>query len=288
MGARISDHWLGAPSRAFRLTGPGKIDRFHEPFHVCSGPELRMSASRVPPALFGPAGAGLLVLLGLGCSPEYALLETVGGASSGGGPSADGVAGSPVAGTSAMGGTGTAAGGTGTAVGGTASSAGTSVGGGSAGATSTPCAMHGECAVGTLCRDNRCLECAQLADTCADPCDHGFRRFHVIRNGCDTCECVPPSECTISTDCANGEVCYAGTHCADGCNDPTCCSGNQCSPAGCGAAPAACLAFGCSAGGQCLAACEATTCECDGVSWICGSTTGGTAVASCPQACASP
>jgi hypothetical protein len=240
------------------------------------------------PASFARASGRLVVVLGLACSPEYALLETVGGADMGGAPSVGGSAGSAEGGAMGVGGTGTAVAGA-PFWGGTSASAGASIGGTSAvGGASTSCATHAECATGTLCQSNQCTECAQVADTCADPCDFGFRRFHVTRNGCETCECVPPSECTAASDCAGGEVCYAGAHCADGCNDPSCCSGNQCSPAGCGALPATCLVFGCSGGGQCLAACEGTTCECDGTSWLCQGTTGGVSVASCPQACAPP
>ena len=99
----------------------------------------------------------------------------------------------------------------------------------------------------------------------------------------------PPSECTVDTECPMDEICYAGVQCQEGCSDPSCCIGNVCSMPGCGASrPPLCLAFGCSDGWACLATCDATRCECDGVSWVCESTTGGAPVASCPQACAPP
>lgn len=99
----------------------------------------------------------------------------------------------------------------------------------------------------------------------------------------------PASECSSNADCPSNETCYAGAQCEEGCSEPSCCFGNHCSQPGCGAnRPPLCLAFGCSKGESCLAACDATSCECDGADWVCESTTRGAPVASCPQACAPP
>ena len=200
------------------------------------------------------AWAARFVLLGqLGCSPQYALLETVNDSGDGGSAAAavGGASGNPAVG-------GTTAGG--------AEYGGTGSGGFSAGDAG----------------------CGGAATSCTGPCAHGFQPVSVARKGCAVCECAPPSECSSNADCQNGEVCYAGQHCADGCSDPSCCFGNQCSPVGCAPNANNCLELGCASGGECLAACDSTSCECDGARWICANTTGGAPVASCPQACTPP
>jgi hypothetical protein len=202
----------------------------------------------------------LLALPAFSCSPEYQLLETVaplaGMAGAGATPSAGG-------GTLAEGGSGASELG-----GGGSAQAGTSVGGESEGGAA--------------------VTCSDASERCSAACTRGFLLTSSERNGCTTCECAPPSECERDADCAAGEVCYAGRHCADGCREPSCCFGNQCSPAGCQASTSSCLLFGCAGGGECFAACDETRCECDGASWLCQSTTGGDEAASCPQACAPP
>jgi len=197
--------------------------------------------------------AARLVVLGpLGCSPEYALLETVSDSGDAGSAAvAVGTGGNPAVGGAAAGGT---------EYGGTGSGG---LAGGSAGCGGAPTA-------------------------CPGPCTHGFQPVLLARNGCPVCECAPPSECSSSADCQNGEVCYAGRHCREGCSEPSCCFGNQCSPAGCSPNANSCLEQGCVGGAECLAACDATSCECDGSSWICANTTGGAPIASCPQACSVP
>jgi hypothetical protein len=265
----------------------------------------------------------LLVLEQLGCSPEYSLLETekLGGGSGSGGLSGDGAAGSGTGGVSdSMGGTGAGgltsgggAGGTGfggvQSVGGSggtnsggANSAGTSSGGieagggvgnaggfgGSSAGSGGSCTAHEQCGVERWCSGQTCMSCPAAPASCDGPCAHGFQPVSVNRNGCTVCECAPPSECTTNADCQNDEICYAGQHCRDGCAEPSCCFGNQCAAAGCGAPPGSCLEFGCRGGTECLAACDATSCECNGGTWSCASVTGGAPVASCPQACSVP
>lgn len=262
-------------------------------------------------------GRALLLLLGqLGCSPQYELLRTsdgdgAGGASStSGNPSVGGAAsvagaefgGNPARAGGDTGGTdsgGFTSGGTGFVSSGTSGFDGTSGNGGNGNggngnggggnALGQACTAHGECAFGAVCSDYRCQACPATPLDCVGPCEHGFQPRRLARNGCEMCECVPGSDCGGNADCPSNEICYAGSQCEDGCNDPLCCFGNRCSPAGCAASrPPLCLAFGCRNGESCLAACDATSCECDGAAWVCESTTGGAPVASCPQACAPP
>jgi hypothetical protein len=245
------------------------------------------------------ASCALLFVLGqAGCSPKYELLRTLdqGGAgqsfasagSASGNPAVGGATG---LGPNDFGGTSASAAGSDS---GGYTSAGTSYGGvggygGGGSGLGEACTIHGQCAFGSLCGDYRCQVCPAAPANCPGPCANGFQPLLLARNGCAVCECVPPSECSSNGDCPGDETCYAGAQCADGCSDPTCCFGNHCSRPGCGSArPSLCLAFGCSDGESCLAACEATSCECDGASWACQSTTGGAPVASCPQACAPP
>jgi hypothetical protein len=223
----------------------------------------------------------VLLLAPLGCSPQYELLRTMeeggaggspGGAASGSQSLGMSAGGADFGGTSSDGGRdsgGTASGGTESGSSGGYASGGTGyvVGGGSGGSGGCPVAPA----------------------SCPGPCQHGFQSRLMSRNGCAVCECVPSSDCSSSADCQNDEVCYAGAQCEDGCTDPACCFGNRCSQPGCGVGrPPSCLAFGCSDGELCLAACDATSCECDGTGWTCENTTGGAPVASCPQACVPP
>ena len=221
-------------------------------------------AARDSRFLARPASYALFLLVQLGCSPRYELLRTLdeGGA----------------AGSLASSGTSSGS----RAVGGATSVGGTALGGYSAGGVSAAGGSNsgGEANGGA---------CPTEPVSCPGPCEHGFQPQLLGRNGCAVCECVPPSECTGSADCPSDQICYAGAQCEDACSDPTCCFGNHCSRPGCGSSrPPLCLAFGCSDGESCLAACDATSCECDGAVWTCESTTGGAPVASCPQVCAPP
>jgi hypothetical protein len=209
-----------------------------------------------------PASCALLLLLGqLGCSPKYELLRTFEESAGGSSASAGGPSGSQVVGgTMSLGATDS---------GGSAAASGSDSGGYTSGGTGQACPA--------------------APASCTGPCAYGFQPLLLARNGCAICECVPPSECSSNADCQSGEICYAGAQCEDGCSEPSCCFGNHCSQPGCaGSRPPLCLAFGCSDGESCLAACDATSCECDGAGWACESTTGGAPVASCPQACAPP
>jgi hypothetical protein len=243
-----------------------------------------MSARHCPFSVPQVSGALVLLLAQLGCSPQYELLRTVeeGGAGGNlggaqpGGTSAGGVGlgGTPSGGGRDWGDTDS----------GGADSGGADSGGTDSG-TSGGYASGGTGYVGGGGNGG----CPVAPANCAGPCQHGLQPRLMSRSGCAVCECVPPSECSSSADCQNDEACYAGAQCEDGCSDPACCFGNRCSKPGCGVSrPPFCLAFGCSDGELCQAACDATSCECDGADWTCENTTGGAPVASCPQACVPP
>jgi hypothetical protein len=163
-------------------------------------------------------------------------------------------------------------------------------GSGGGGAIGTSCVSHQSCAGNAICRGGFCEACPEPTASCAGPCRQGFEAVAVSRNGCRICECAPISECVSDADCQNDELCYPGAQCEDGCAEPACCRGNQCSAPGCGpgAAPH-CLAAGCASGGTCLAACDSVTCECSGGSWSCaGSVSTAGAPGNCAQACVPP
>lgn len=242
-----------------------------------------MSARNCP--FSAPRASGVLVLLfaPLGCSPQYELLRTVeeggtggnlGGAASGAQSSGMSAGGAEFGGTSSDGGRDS----------GGADSGGTASGGADSGSSGG----YASGGTGYLAGGSN-GGCPVAPTSCPGPCQHGFQARLMSRHGCALCECVPPSECNSSADCRNDETCYAGVQCEDGCSDPACCFGNRCSKPGCGVSrPPFCLAFGCSDGELCLAACDATSCECDGADFSCENTTGGAKVASCPQACVPP
>jgi hypothetical protein len=127
-----------------------------------------------------------------------------------------------------------------------------------------------ECTYGAAyCEGARCVECPPI-DFCSD-CDPSWTRL--TRNGCETCTCAPPSECTfpgVECDDNGAELCYVGAVCANGCDpylDAGCCA-NVCSTPGCAEpAPIGCwtdcpVELGCSI-------CATGWCECDGERWIC-------------------
>jgi len=242
--------------------------------------------------------ARLLLLALLGCSPQYELLQTsedgglAGSAAVAGGSSgSQAVGGAMGLGSTDLGGTTAVAGSDSGGIdsGGFTSGGSGYVGGGGGNGLGEACSSHGQCGLGTVCSNYRCQACPAPPANCPGPCQHGFQPLLLTRNGCAICECVPNSDCADSADCENDETCYAGAQCEDGCSEASCCFGNRCSRPGCASSrPPLCLAFGCSDGESCLAACDATSCECDGAGWVCESTTGGAPVASCPQACAPP
>ena len=153
------------------------------------------------------------------------------------------------------------------------------------------CFAHGDCPTFSVCQDSQCVSCPAVPALCSGPCPFNFFPLLAERNGCEICECVAPSECVSNDDCQPWEICYAGVQCTQGCTQPSCCSGNQCSQPGCGPPwdAAGCVVAGCPGGGSCLSECDREACDCNGVDWMCvGSIGGVTGTSSCAWTCSSP
>ncbi|OJH40878.1 hypothetical protein [Cystobacter ferrugineus] len=138
------------------------------------------------------------------------------------------------------------------------------------------CVVDGQCLSGReWCVDGRCTSCLPPPTGCLDDCPRGW--LPRMRNGCYTCECVPPSTCYEDSACTTGLSCYAGASCAEGCPPgvPRCCEGNFCSMPGCATtSPTGCMMTGCPSGHTCVIKdCAPTSCRCDGVAgiWRCTS-----------------
>jgi hypothetical protein len=133
-----------------------------------------------------------------------------------------------------------------------------------------PCASDRECAPGTLCEPDRCVACPSEMMGCP-PCPDGLRPR--LRNGCETCECAPPSECRVPEDCPMGLECYPGQACDPFCMDgSTECCANVCALPGCfERAPLGCATL-CPPELSCEGRCVAVRCACDGRTWRCEST----------------
>lgn len=132
------------------------------------------------------------------------------------------------------------------------------------------CRDDSQCVAGRqICDGNTCVACRGPAE--CPPCDPGL--VPLTRNGCATCQCAPPSECTDGTMSCDGSptsICYPGMVCAPGCvpGDPGCCA-NVCAERGCPSpAPLGCDTIctdpGCDPGN-----CITTACECVGARWEC-------------------
>lgn len=132
------------------------------------------------------------------------------------------------------------------------------------------CGGDRDCPAGErLCDGRMCTPCVDPA-TCG-PCAMGT--VPIVRNGCATCACGPPSECELDPgdgcDAMTMETCYPGLRCGTGClpDEPGCCL-NVCAISGCASpAPLGCDTpcppnLGC-------ARCQATACRCDGMLWTC-------------------
>jgi hypothetical protein len=121
----------------------------------------------------------------------------------------------------------------------------------------------------SLCDGEQCAACPDPR-ACA-PCAMGTTQL--VRNGCATCECGPPSECepADNTGCDPGDMlrCYPGQRCLAGCQpgESGCCI-NACALPGCASpAPLGCdtpcpIELGCQS-------CQAAACRCDGMAWTC-------------------
>jgi hypothetical protein len=114
-----------------------------------------------------------------------------------------------------------------------------------------------------------------LCEQCPSPdlcpaCPDGWTRLQ--RNGCETCQCAPPSQCERPGDLCDDQQswCYPGASCAEMCDafTPGCCA-NACSAPGCPEpAPVGCFAE-CPPELGCQTFCATQSCVCDGAQWTC-------------------
>ena len=123
-----------------------------------------------------------------------------------------------------------------------------------------------------VCDGNTCVACPDTSN-CA-PCAPGLAPL--TRNGCPTCTCAPPSECSFAdpATCPN-EECYPGLVCAPGCfpGDPSCCA-NVCATPGCPSpAPLGCDTD-CGSNPTMCASCVIGACACVMGQWSCTATCG--------------
>jgi len=131
------------------------------------------------------------------------------------------------------------------------------------------CVDDGGCEPGVqVCDGNACVDCP-TAETC-DACPAGL--IWLERNGCTTCVCAPPTECTSTGSCDVGE-CVRGARCSDGCpeGDFGCCASV------CDVDPAECVApaplgcdVPCDVVDDTCGNCVTVDCVCDAGAWTCG------------------
>lgn len=129
------------------------------------------------------------------------------------------------------------------------------------------CTQDDQCPAGVAwCDGVSCTTCPD-SSMCAD-CAPGT--VPIERNGCNTCACAPPSQCSDPLGCTGpDESCYRGQVCADGCapGELTCCA-NVCAAPGCSEpAPLGCLTD-CPMDMSCLQ-CMASGCACSNGVWQC-------------------
>jgi len=131
------------------------------------------------------------------------------------------------------------------------------------------CVEDVECGSNTWCLEGTCVPCPPVGECPACPGE----LEPLIRNGCETCECVPASQCVSDADCGDPGImrCETGAFCA--CDDHTCCS-NACVSFECAAPeppPEGCVRP-CGEGDPCeTGACRQINCRCDGDHWECES-----------------
>ncbi len=131
------------------------------------------------------------------------------------------------------------------------------------------CEDDSGCAFGVqTCDAGMCVDCP--IEAACDACPDGL--LWLDRNGCTTCVCAPPTECSPTGECDVG-ACVRGDRCSDGCpaEDYGCCSSvcdfnaGECPtpvPQGCEIA--------CDAAHQDCGGCVTIDCNCVGGEWSCG------------------
>lgn len=123
-----------------------------------------------------------------------------------------------------------------------------------------------------ICAMGSCTPCPSTIN--CPPCPMGWDRLR--RNGCETCDCAPVSQCKADPNdpmnpvpqCPAMEQCYPGERCTAGCAPTDDCCANACSAPGCmGPAPIGCL-MTCTNNPMCMQ-CAAEDCECVNGTWQC-------------------
>lgn len=128
------------------------------------------------------------------------------------------------------------------------------------------CTADSECGFAMICEER----CGTCPDTSACPaCPRDWQPLD--RNGCPTCDCGPPRDCSLGIRCdADGEVgrCYQGQACARGCDpDDLACCNLVCALPGCPEpAPSGCVTACAQCRGQ---PCTLDDCVCESGRWVC-------------------
>lgn len=119
------------------------------------------------------------------------------------------------------------------------------------------CAEDRECGTREWCVAGRCQSCPEVTNcrACLLP------QVQLMRNGCRTCDCGPPSECG---GCGE-RACVESRYCQAGCSGAGCCV-LQCEAPSCGPGVVGC-AMPC--GAVPCRFCVASRCVCEAGSWRC-------------------
>ena len=130
------------------------------------------------------------------------------------------------------------------------------------------CSIDDACPPGRICDGTQCVGCPRDPSGAPCPaCPDGL--VPVVRNGCETCECMPQSECRIREDCGPELECYPGQVCMPGCDMRAECCANVCGPPECPyPAPLGCITE-CPPELACEGPCVTARCSCDGTLWTC-------------------
>jgi len=131
------------------------------------------------------------------------------------------------------------------------------------------CALDQDCAPGRICLAGAgfCVDCPGVPE--CPPCPPAL--VPVTRNGCETCECMPPSQCGSDEDCGDPALarCVPGAVCV--CDEPGTCCANACASATCrapGPPPEGCVGP-CDEPGCPTGLCRRLRCACDADAGVC-------------------
>lgn len=133
------------------------------------------------------------------------------------------------------------------------------------------CGRDEDCAPGQICLGGAgmCVECPGPFPGECPPCPPEL--VAVIRNGCNTCECIPPTQCHVDEECGDPSVwrCARGLVCV--CENPETCCANACAAVTCramGPPPEGCV-VPCADPACPTGLCRNARCTCDADRWVC-------------------